>query len=141
MKLTKYIVTLLSLILATASLSANKHDLNRDKQISWEEFEMVKKKQAAQNGKEYNAKHTRFLFEDKDHDGNGALSYKEFNNHPVDLDGDKSISYEEFSAMHKRRAERNGRTAKDAWIKNMFDKKDGNGNGELSYKELAKPVK
>ncbi|NDV61558.1 hypothetical protein G0Q06_03765 [Puniceicoccales bacterium CK1056] len=141
MKAKRTIIALLTLTLATASLSANKNDLNRDKSISWDEFEILHKARAAENGREYKEQQIKWLFEDKDSDGDGVLSYKEFGAHPVDLDQDKSISYEEFAAMHKKRAERNGRTAKDGWIKGVFEKKDLNGDGSLSYKELAKPIK
>ena len=141
MKLKHYILTLITLTSATVALSANPNDLDKDKRISWEEFETLKKKDAKKNGKEFNAQQVKYLFEDKDHDGDGFLSYKEFATHAVDIDGDKSISYEEFAAMHKKRAERNGRTAKEEWIKNLFGKKDTDGDGSLSYKELAKPLK
>lgn len=142
MKLKKYIVTLLCAASASFLTAANPNDLDRDGEISWEEFKTLKKKQTAQNGSEYNEEQIKYIFQDKDRDGDGVLSYKEFGNHPVDLDGDKSISYKEYVQMHKTRAKRNDRDApKEAWIKNLFAKKDSNGDGELSYKELAKPVK
>lgn len=141
MKAKYTIITLLSLTLATASLPANPNDLNKDKKISWEEFEVLQKKRATEQGREYKEQQAKYLFEDKDRDGDGVLSYKEFGNHAVDLDNDKSISYGEFAAMHKKRAERAGKTAKDEWIKDVFAKKDSDGNGELSYEELAAPVK
>ena len=141
MKLRHIILTLITLTSADAIVSANPADLDKDKRISWEEFATLKQKDAKKNGKEFNEKEIKYLFEEKDRDGDGYLSYKEFGSHPVDLDGDKSISLEEFAAMHKKRAERNGRTAADEWIKNMFAKKDTDGDGSLSYQELATPVK
>lgn len=141
MKLKHYLLTLITLTSATVVFSANPADTNKDKRISWEEFATLKQKDAKKNGKEFNEKEIKYLFEDKDHDGDGFLSYKEFGTHAVDLDGDKSISYEEFAAMHKKRAERNGKTAQDEWIKNLYGKKDTDGDGALSYQELAAPVK
>lgn len=140
MKFKKHFFVLCAISLAASPLLANKHDLNRDKRISWEEFETMKKSQAKKNGRDYNAEQVRYLFEDKDLDGDGFLSYKELAAHPVDLNGDKKISYEEFARMHKKRGERAGREPKDAWIKNLFDRKDSNGDGFLSYEELAAPV-
>jgi Ca2+-binding EF-hand superfamily protein len=141
MKSKKYILTLIALTSATALFAANPADLNGDKNISLEEFQTLKKKQAAKNGNTYNEKQINELFEDKDRDGNGVLSYKEFGAHPVDLDDDKSISYEEFAAMHKKRAERAGRTVNEEWVKSTFPKKDTDGDGKLSYEELAAPLK
>lgn len=140
MKTKHTLITLMALILTAAPTLANKNDLNRDKRISWEEFEVMKQADAKANGREYNEQQVRYLFEDKDRDGDGFLSYKELAAHPVDLDGDKKISYEEFAKMHKKRGERAGREPKEPWIRNVFEKKDKDGNGSLSYQELAAPV-
>lgn len=141
MKPKPLILTLITLTFAAATLQANPNDLDKDKRISWEEFATLKGKDAKKNGKEFNEKEIRYLFEDKDHDGNGSLSYKEFATHAVDLDGDKKISYKEFARMMQKRGERSGKVQKEEWIKNMFGRKDTDGNGSLSYQELAKPVK
>lgn len=141
MKLKKPLLAFLVLTLSAVVLEANPNDLNKDKRISLEEFEAFRQKEAKKNGRDYDAKQAKFTFEDKDRDGDGFLSYKEFNSHPVDLDGDKSISLEEFSIIMKKQAARNGRVAKDEWIKGMFAKKDTDGDGVLSYQEHAKPVK
>ena len=140
MKLKHYLLILLTLSATAGTLMANKNDLNRDKRISMEEFEIMKQAEAKKNGREYNAQQVKYLFEDKDRDGDGYLSYKELAAHPVDLNGDKKITYKEFARMHKKRGERAGREPKEAWIKELFAKKDKNGDGTLSYQELAAPV-
>ena len=141
MKLKKYILTLLTLTLASALFAAHPADKNKDKRVTWDEFSKFKKEQASKNGKPYDEQQIKYLFEDKDHDGDGVLSYEEFNRHAVDTDGDKSISYEEFVVMHKKRGERSGKAPKEEWVKNLFAKKDTNGDGALTYEELAAPVK
>ena len=42
--------------------------------------------------------------------------------------------------MHKKRGERSGKEPKEEWVENLFAKKDTDGDGELSYEELAKPL-
>jgi Ca2+-binding EF-hand superfamily protein len=59
----------------------------------------------------------------------------------VDRNNDKSISFEEYSGMMKKRKGRSGQPLKDDWIKDMFTKKDIDGDASLSYQELARPVK
>lgn len=142
MKRKHHILTLLTLTCATASLSAaNPADTNGDKKISWDEFQTVHKQRAAENGKEYNEQQTKYIFEDKDRNGDGVLTYKEFGTHPDDLNGDKSISYEEWVAMHKKRGERSGKMPNDKWVEEAFAKKDTDGDGVLSFKELSAPLK
>lgn len=142
MKTAKPILTLLTLFSGTLILSAaNPADTNRDRSINLDEFSAFKKNQMKSSGKEFSEKQIKYLFEDKDHDGDGVLSYREFGSHAVDKNGDKSISYSEFLKMHNKRAERNGNSLKEAWVQNLFKKKDTDNDGSLSYKELAKPVK
>lgn len=141
MKLNKYILILTSLTIATAAFAVNPNDLDGDKQISWEEFKTLHEKRAANQGGDFDERRVKYLFEDKDRDGDGVLSYKEFGSHPVDLDGDKAISYEEFVLMMKKREKRWGREIKQEWIDKTYAKKDLDGDGTLSYQELAKPLK
>jgi Ca2+-binding EF-hand superfamily protein len=140
MKLTQHASALAALALTAVVLEANPNDRDKDKRISWPEFEAFQQREAAKNSRKHEAQQARYLFEDKDRDGDGFLSYQEFGRNPVDLNDDKSISLEEFSAMMKKRGERTGRTMKDDWIKETFAKKDTDGSGSLSYQELAKPV-
>lgn len=125
---------------SATSLVANKYDLNRDKQIDWEEFQTMKKAEARRAKREYNQQEIRFLFEDKDWDGNGTLSYQEVANHPYDLNSDKKISFDEFKSMHLKRASRNGREVQDAWIQTQFKRRDVNTKGYLTYQELSAPL-
>ena len=69
MKLHKYIPALLALTFAAALFAANPADTNKDKEISWEEFSALIKKQASKNGKPYKEQEIKYLFEDKDFDG------------------------------------------------------------------------
>jgi Ca2+-binding EF-hand superfamily protein len=140
MKLKHFFLVCITLSFTAGTLSANPMDLNKDKRISWEEFEIAKQQEASKQGRAYNEQQVKYLFEDKDRDGDGFLSFKELAAHPVDIDGDKKISYAEFERMHKKRGERAGRMPKEAWIKDLFAKKDKNGDGHLSYAELAAPV-
>lgn len=142
MKLSNSVLSILAMYLSVATIcAANPADTNRDRHINLEEFVAFKKKQMDNNGQAFEERQVEYLFEDKDQDADGVLSYREFGSHPVDLNSDKSISYEEFVKMHKKRAERNGKVAKEAWIQTLFQKKDTNGDGSLSYKELAKPLR
>ena len=141
MKAKRTLITLITATLATACYAANPHDLNGDKRINWEEFEMMQKKRAAENGRDYDEQQAKYIYKDKDRNGDGLLTYKEFGSHPNDLDGDKAISYAEWEAMHRKRAERAGRSFNEKWVKSTFPKKDTNGDGKLSYRELAKPLK
>jgi Ca2+-binding EF-hand superfamily protein len=133
-------VTFCAIVFTAVALKANPNDLNGDKRISREEFETFQRKGAKTNNQKFDPEQAKRLFEDKDSDGNGFLSYPEFARNPVDQNDDKVISFEEFSIMMKKRAERSGRVLKDGWIKEMFGKKDADGNGSLTYKELAQPV-
>lgn len=140
MKFNRHLLALLALTFTAVTLQANPNDLNKDKRISWEEFEAFQQREAKKNGRKFDAQQAKYLFEDKDSDGDGYLSYQEFARNPVDLNDDKVISFKEYSIMMKKRGERSGRIPKDEWIKEMFAKKDADGNGTLSYQELAKPV-
>ncbi len=121
--------------------SANPADLNQDGRITFEEFETLKKNDAAKNGKTISADQIKFNFQEKDLDEDGALSIKELSSNPFDPDGDKKITPEEFSAVMKKRAKRAGKETTDDQIKVIFAKKDTDGDGSLSFEELAKPVK
>jgi Ca2+-binding EF-hand superfamily protein len=140
MKPKQQLLALIAIAFTAVAMQANPNDLDRDKRISWKEFESFQQNEAKKNQRQFDPQQAKQLFDDKDSNGDGFLSYKEFARNPVDLDDDKAISLKEFSIMMKKRGERTGRTMKDDWIKETFAKKDADGNGSLSYQELAKPV-
>lgn len=140
MKLKQHALTLIALTFTAVVLEANPNDLNQDKRISWQEFEAFQKQEAKKNGRKFDPQQAKYLFEDKDRDGNGFLSYKEFASNHVDLDGDKFISFDEYVKEMKKRGARNGRVPTDTWLKETYAKKDTDGDGRLTYQEMAKPV-
>jgi EF hand len=71
---------LLAIITATFSavvLESNPNDLNRDKRISWQEFETFQQSEAKNNTRKFDPQQAKHLVEDKDTDGDGFLSYLE----------------------------------------------------------------
>ena len=138
MKPSYWIPSLLVLLASAVVAQANRHDTNRDRRISWEEFAVAKQAEAEAAGREYNEAAIRILFGDKDRDMDESLTYQEFQTHPFDVNDDQRITFDEWTETMTRRGVRAGRPYTEEWIRNQFARRDQNGDGWVSYQELSR---